>query len=102
MVGTGKPKRLETFHALISDYGVLNGIVEGVSHMKLPRDIGRRNDNGKRLFVLIGLSVKILFVQPFFVDSVLEGLRVVCLVHNCSEKIVYGYDYNTKKRLKQV
>ncbi|MPN51429.1 hypothetical protein SDC9_199074 [bioreactor metagenome] len=79
MVGAGHPKRLKSLHTLIANQNILQGVVERVTHMKLPGDVGRRNDNGKRLFVRIGFGVKIVALNPTIINSILNLFRIVGL-----------------------
>ena len=61
------PERVIALHPLVADQNVLHGIVKGMSHMKLPRDIRGRDYDGERCFRPVHLGVEIFFVQPFLV-----------------------------------
>ncbi len=79
MVRPRLPERIITLHPLKPNQDILHGIVQRMSHVELSRDIWRGNHNGKRLFIMVHLRVKILFVHPFLIQSVLYALRVIGL-----------------------
>ena len=62
---------------LISDEDILEGIVEGVTHMELSRDIWRWHNDRKRFLAAIYLRVKVLFLLPFIIGSLLNVRRIV-------------------------
>ena len=77
MVRSRLPEGLVSLHPLIADQNILHGIIQGMAHMELSRNIGRRHYNGKGLFVLPYLRVKIFAVQPFLIQTVLNGRRII-------------------------
>ena len=77
MVRTWLPQGLVALHALVTDQDILHGVVQGVSHVQLPGDIGRGHHDGEGLFVLVHLGVEILSVQPLLVQAVLNVRRIV-------------------------
>lgn len=80
VVGTGHPKGFVSAHSLETNYDILQSFVESVSHMKLPRDIGRWHHNRERLFFGIGMGFEKLALQPHIVDAFLK-FRIVRFVH---------------------
>ncbi len=60
MVRSRLPERFISLHPLIADQNVLHGIVQSMSHVQLACDIGRGHHDGKGLFILVYLCVKIL------------------------------------------
>ena len=83
MVRTRLPEGLVALHPLITDQDVLHGVVQGVTHMELACDIGRRHYDGKGLlpFPLSSLCIgmEIFIVQPFLVQTVLNDRRIIGL-----------------------
>lgn len=77
MVSAGKPKRLKALHALIANEDILKRFVKGMSHMELPCDVGRWNNDCKGLFLGIRLGMKVIAFNPAFVNSVLDLFGVV-------------------------
>ena len=77
MVRARHPQSGIALHALVADEDILPGLVHGVAHVQLPRDIGRRHHNGIGPFVRVALRVEIACIHPFFVMLVLHGRRVV-------------------------
>ena len=45
--------------------------------MQLTGNIWRRHYNGKRLFAAVYLGMKIFFIQPFFIEAVLNIRRII-------------------------
>ena len=80
VVGAGEPERLIAAHALEADDDVLYGLVESVTHVELPRDVGGRHHYGERLFVVVGMSLEIFALEPEVVDPLLER-GIVSLFH---------------------
>ena len=77
MVCSRLPQSIIALHPLITDQDVLHGIVQGMTHMKLARDIRRRDHYGKGCLRVIHLGVKILLIHPFLIQSVLNPLGVI-------------------------
>ena len=88
MVRTRLPKGVAALHPFETDQDVLHGVVQGMAHMKLSRDIWGRDYDGEGLSAVIHLRMKIFLLQPFLIQSVLQPLGVVdlrqFLAHNCS------------------
>ena len=90
VVRSRNPERVVALHAVIADDDILKRVVQPVTHMKDARHVRRRNDDGVvyvlRLaesangVVAVGIRLEISLLDPFRVDSVLEFLRVVCLL----------------------
>ena len=79
MVGTGLPEGVISLHPLIADQDILEGVVQGVAHVELAGDVGRRDHDGEGGPGMIHLGVKVFFFFPVFVDPVLDSLRIVGL-----------------------
>ena len=77
MVGSWNPKCIISLHPLITDQNILHGIIQGMSHMQLPRNVRRGNDNGKRCLSLIHLGLEIFLVHPLLIQSLLYALGVI-------------------------
>ena len=80
VICAGEPQRLKTAHALETHDYILHGLVEGVPHVQLPGDVGRRHHDGERLLVGVDMSLEISALHPEVVDPLFK-LRIVCLVH---------------------
>ena len=72
MVCSRLPQSLISLHPLITGQNILHGIVQSVSHVKLPCNVWRRHNNRKRLFVRIFPGSEILIIQPFLVKFILN------------------------------
>ncbi len=59
-----------------------DGVVEHMSHVQHPRDVGRRNDNGVGL-TSIGFGMEQLVLHPVLVPFVfyLSGVVFACNIH---------------------
>ena len=77
MVGARHPAGFFAFHAGFARQNVLNGVVEHVAHVQLPRYVWRRNDNGIRLLVGIRFRVEIAVFQPISIPFGFNFLRCV-------------------------
>ncbi len=65
VVGAGQPARVLAEHAVIADEHVLDRAVEGMSHVQVARDVGRRDDDRVGLARRIRLGVKEMVAEPF-------------------------------------
>lgn len=81
VVGAGKPQRFVAVHTLKADDNILNGIIEGVSHVQLSRDVGGRHHNCERLFLFVDVSLKEFVFHPVIVDFLFETLRLISFFH---------------------
>ncbi len=79
VVAAGQPKSLVALHTLEAGQDVLQGAVQRVTHVELPRNIGGRHDDGKRLFVGIWPCLEAVTVHPQLVDAGFHLPRVVDL-----------------------
>ena len=79
VVGAGQPEGGVALHPLVADQGVLDGLVESVPQMELPRHVGRRDDDGERFLVRVSVGGEPAAVQPHLVDALFRGLRIVHL-----------------------
>ena len=77
MIGAGQPQGFIPLHPPPADQDILKRLVQRVSHMKLPRDIGGRDDDGIRLFIRIDLGVEVAALHPEIVDPVLHLARII-------------------------
>ena len=67
MVRSRLPESVITLHPFETNQNVLHRIIERMSHMKLPRNIRRRNHNGERFLRLIHLRMEIFLLHPLFI-----------------------------------
>ena len=80
VVGAGQPQRLESAHTLEAGDDVLDGMIEGVTHVQLSRDVGRGHHDRERLLLVVGMSLEVLALHPEVVDPLLER-GIVGLFH---------------------
>ena len=86
------PQGLKALHALEADEGVLDRAVQPMAHVQLPRDVGRRHDDAKRLLVRVGLRVEIPLLHPPRIDAVLHLGRVVGLFDLLCVFLCFAHD----------
>ena len=79
MVGSRQPEGIEPVHPFIADQDVLQGIVQGMAHMKDPGDIGRRDDDGKGLLAFIHGAPEMFLPVPVLVPLLFNGLKFIGL-----------------------
>ena len=72
------PECIIALHTLKTYQDILHGIVQGVSHMELSRNIRRGHHNGEGLFAPIHLGMKIFLFHPFLIQPVLNSMRIIC------------------------
>ena len=77
VVGAGQPEGAAALHAAPADQNVLHGVVQGVAHVQLARDVGRRHDDAEGLAVPVHVAAEIAFVQPFLIPLVLHLFGLV-------------------------
>ena len=78
VVRTGQPQGLISLHPLEANKNILQRGIHGVAHVQLPRDVGGRHHDGKRLFVRVRLRTEAAAVHPHLVDP---GLHLPGIVH---------------------
>ena len=79
MIRARHPEGVVALHPLIADQDILQGVVQGVAHVKLARDIGGRHHDRKRFPASVHLGVEILLFHPVCVNPILHSLRIVGL-----------------------
>ena len=77
MVCSGKPQCGITAHTLPADKNILQGLVKGVTHMELSRNVGRWNYNSVGLFLGVSCRLEAIVVYPEFVYFILYFLGVI-------------------------
>ncbi len=77
VIGAGHPQRTVSLHALPAYQNILPGIVQRMAHMKLARNIRRRDHNTERFLVFIRLRMKISFFRPFLIDPILHLAGII-------------------------
>ena len=77
MIRSRLPERIVALHSFKTDQDILHGIVQGMSHMELSRDIRRGHHDGEGLFAPIHLSMEIFLFHPLLIQSVLNTVRII-------------------------
>lgn len=78
VVHAGLPQRLEALHALAAGEGVDEGVLEGVAEVQAARDVRRRDDDGVRRLVALGVGLEVAPLDPALVQRRLYvGRRVL-------------------------
>ena len=77
VVGSRYPECLIALHSLKTDQDILKCIIQGMSHVELSRDIWRRHNDRKRFLAAIYLRMKVFFLLPFIIGSLLNVRRIV-------------------------
>jgi hypothetical protein len=70
MVGAGLPQNVAAFHSFVPAEDILEGVIQGVSHVQGPRHIRGWNHDTVRLFVRMGIWSK----QPMFLPEIIPLL----------------------------
>ena len=79
MVSAGEPQGGVALHALKARQDVLQRRVHCMAHVQLAGDVRRRHDDGKRLFVRVGLGLEAVVVHPHLIDAALDLLGLIDL-----------------------
>ena len=79
VVRARQPQRFVALHPLVADQHVLQGLVQGVTHVQLPGDVGRRHHDGKGVLRRVRVGSESAALLPLRVDAVFEILRSVIL-----------------------
>ena len=77
MIGARLPQCLVSFHPLPTGQDILKCIIQGMSHMQLPRDIWRRHNYRKGFLFFIRLCVEISAIKPFLVNAILHSGGII-------------------------
>ena len=80
MVCAGNPERAVALHALEADERILKSLIERMTHMKLPRYIGRRDNDGEGLFFLVSRGCEISALAPALIERTFKRRGIVCFV----------------------
>ena len=78
VVTAGEPQRLIALHPFVTDQDILLRAVHGMAHVELSGNIGGRHNDGKRLFVRIGIGVEAVVVHPHLINA---GLHLTRIIH---------------------
>ena len=77
MICSRLPQGFITLHSLKADKNVLHGLVQGMSHMKLPGYIWRGHYNGKWFLVSVYFCMEIFVIQPLLINPILQPFWIV-------------------------
>ncbi len=77
VVGAGQPERVDARHAFPAGQDVLEGTIEGMTHVEAARDVGRGDDDGEGGFSLAGIGLKIPFSIPVGVPFLFQRTGIV-------------------------
>ena len=81
VIHAGNPHRVEPLRTLEARQRVVQREHQGVAHVQIARDVGRRDDDGPGLLAAVGISFEDLRIFPYRVPALLGGLEVESLVH---------------------
>ena len=79
MVCAGLPERVSTKHAVISNQGIHDRVLECMAHVQRAGDIGRRDDDAIRFTASAGSEIAVFL--PALVLAPFDILRAVRLIH---------------------
>ena len=82
MVGARLPQHRTAQHALVAHQHVLQRVVQRVTDMQTPRDVGRRNDDGEGFRIVIINRLERTGLLPRLIDRGFGVLGIECLVHH--------------------
>ena len=81
VVAAGQIQSGIALHSFEADQRVDDRIVERVPEVELTRDIGGRNDDGKRDLGRLHFRAEIIFIRPLLIKPVFKIFRIVSLLH---------------------
>jgi hypothetical protein len=104
MVGARLPQHVTPTHALEAGENVLQRVVEGMADMQAAGDIGRRNDDGKRLRAGAAAGLEGAGGFPLGIDAPFHIRRVESLVEhaesaNSGRGIAASWPFGQVRRL---
>ena len=73
------PQCRVALHALSTDQNILQSLVKRMTHVQLSGNIWGRNNNGKRLFLLVYLRIEISVLFPLLIQSFLCETGIIRL-----------------------
>ena len=76
MVHPWKPERFETFHPLHTDQGILQGVIEGVTHVKGSGHIRWWDDDGEWEFGRVRIRDEVPGIEPLLIERTFEFFRI--------------------------
>jgi hypothetical protein len=81
MVGSGLPQHIVPLHSLEPAQDILEGIVEGMAHVKGTRHIGRRDDDTEWFPAGLGFCSEQPVIFPVLVPLLFDFFRLITLGH---------------------
>ena len=77
VVRAGDPGNVIAFHAFEADEDILQGIVQGVAHVELTRDVRRRHDDAERFFARIRVLMEVAILFPKIIPGHFNVVRCI-------------------------
>ena len=99
MVCARLPQGVEPLHTFPASQNILQGIVEGMTNMQTPCNIGRRYDNRKGRFIKRLIGMKIVFFLPEFSPAFFNFFRFVMFIqlnHSVVLLLIIKYKNNLR------
>ncbi|MNU84322.1 hypothetical protein D3C71_740410 [compost metagenome] len=81
VVSTSLPQGIFALHALVTDHGIHDGLLESMTHMQTAGDVRRRDHDAEGLFAFIAIRLEIALLFPVLVKRLFDISWVVCLFH---------------------
>ncbi|MNT34639.1 hypothetical protein D3C72_1706330 [compost metagenome] len=81
VVSPGLPQGVFALHALVTDHGIHDGLLESMTHMQTAGDVRRRDHDAEGLFAFIAVRLEIALLFPVLVKRLFDISWVVCLFH---------------------
>ncbi|MNC09927.1 hypothetical protein D3C75_575610 [compost metagenome] len=75
------PQSIFTLHALVTNHGVHDRLLEGVTHMQAAGNVRRRDHDAEAFLAGIAIWLKVALLFPMLVKRLFDILRVICLFH---------------------
>ena len=80
MVDAGHPQSIVASHSLPSDQDILHGVIQGMAHVQLTRDVRRGHYDAKRFLGFVNFCMEIFLFHPCVVESFFynRGVKILC------------------------
>ena len=79
MIHTGLPQRIPPLHPVVTNQGIHDRVLEGMTHVECAGDVWRRDHDAIGFTVAAGLEVTVFLPAP--VLPLLYIVRIVGLIH---------------------
>ena len=81
VVGARLPQGVLALHAVVTDQGVHQGLLEGVTHVQAAGDVRRRDHDAEGVFAGVAVGLEVTLGFPVLIERLFDGVVIKSLFH---------------------